>query len=70
MKKKILVVGLIVALMVGGLVLIGCETSCPSGGCSVKTSGDGSKSFSGCSKSSCASWESYASGAGANPCDC
>jgi len=25
MKKKLLVVGLIVALMVGGLVLVGCE---------------------------------------------
>ena len=70
MKKKMLIVGLIALLMAGGLVFVSCS-GCPQfDGCTVMTSGDGNKSYSGCSESSCASWKSYESGVGANRCDC
>jgi hypothetical protein len=70
-KSKLLVLGIIALMLTGGLVLASCGGKCSSsGGCSVTTSGDGSKKFSGCAESKCASWKSYQSGSAASPCDC
>ena len=56
MKKKLLVVGLIVALMVSGLVLMGCANPCEleKGGCSYSVNRYGEVSINGvCANTSC-----------------
>jgi len=56
-KGKILIVGLIALLMMGGLILTGCdELLCPNGSCHVYTDSRGDGSYDICGKSSCATY--------------
>ena len=65
MKKRMLVVGLIALLMVGGLVMVGCGSGCTSskGSCDYGPATSGT-SYDWCGESKCNS------GAGGTACNC
>jgi hypothetical protein len=71
-KGKILIVGLIVLLMAGGLVLMGCEEPCAikEGGCSVSVSDSGISSLTACGQSSCKVVKEAKEGKASSSCDC
>jgi len=52
-KSKLFIVGLIALMMVGGII-IGCELGCPYGDCIVETDANADGRFDICAQEECA----------------